>query len=481
VTGQPKIETVSAASLYSDLRNVPAFRELQETNLECLGALQLVEAQAGMELASTGSPLRCFWVLLQGQVRVFDHGDEARTGAPLPLATFNAGETFGEMPILAGSSKRNISVVATAASRLLRFDEESFWRLMFTCPGVRSVVIGNMARHLQALQADAVHREKLVMLGTVAAGLMHELNNPGAAARRASSQLRENLRQLQEIGLRLTRNPMTPEQIACLVRLQEQALSPHCCTALGSLEQADAEEKLAEYLEQVGVQDAWRLAPVLVDNCIGQSQLACMQGVFTGERLSDMLHWLEALVSSAQLVGTVEESIARITDLVKAVKQYSWEGNGAALDLHLGLKSTLLILAHKIRAKELRIAKEFASDLPPLEPSARGLNQVWTNLLDNAIDASPEGGVIQIRTQFAGESILVSIRDEGPGIPETDRARIFEPYFTTKKPGEGTGLGLGIVRRIVVEQLGGRIEVHSHPGSTEFTIALPARRQSQPS
>ncbi len=470
-------ERVQPESLFPALRQVPVFAELSMESLSCLSTLELVRAEAGAQLLAETEISRSFWVLLEGEVRVSKrHG----AGAPAVMATLGAGETFGEMPILAGTGP-GISLVVERPSTLVRFDEEAFWQLMFSCPRVRGAVLGNMARRLQAYQSQTVHREKLALLGTMAAGLMHELANPGAAARRAASQMRENLRRLQQISLRMTRTPATPEQIECMVELQEQVLSTQCCRAMSSLEEADAQDALTEWLEEAGVENAWKLSPVLIATGMDENKLACARGAFSGERFSDLLNWLEALVSSTQLIGTMEESIARVTDLVMAVKQYSYEGKAgqAKLDVPSSIQSTLVILAHKIKEKQLTVKKDFAPGLPLLETSVPGLNQVWTNLLDNAIDASPAGDAIEVRTWSTDGQIFVSVCDHGPGISPEDQPRIFEPFFTTKAVGHGTGLGLEIVKRIAVHQMSGDIHVESRPGQTVFTVSLPIRSDAK--
>jgi signal transduction histidine kinase len=305
---------------------------------------------------------------------------------------------------------------------------------------------------------------------------MHELNNPGAAALRAASQLRENLARMQEIGLRFTSRPRTQEQLDCMNFLQQQAMRRDCCVLMGSLEQSDREEALAEWLEKAGVENAWRIAPGLAEMGMDADRLACTRKVFAGQDLSDTLNWLESVISNIQLVSTIESSIARVTDLVVAVKKYAYEGKGVgtSLNVHESLHSTLIILGHKLRHKGIVLRKHFASELPALENAAPGLNQVWTNLLDNAIDASPQGGEIAISTRRDGDRrIAVSFADRGSGISEEDQKHIFEPFFTTKPVGSGTGLGLDIARRIVESKHGGEISVRSSPEGTEFTVYLP--------
>jgi signal transduction histidine kinase len=465
-----RIQRVPSESLFSELSKVPVFAEMKKENLECLGSVELIEAEAGDEIVPPGSPCDGFYVVLKGEVEVRKEG---KSGEPPQTFPHTDGESFGEMPLLKGVQS-TYSLVTAKPSRIVRFDEEAFWQLMFSCPRVRAAILGNMARRLESYQANAVHREKLASLGTLAAGLMHELNNPGAAALRAASQLRENLARMQEIGLRFTNKPKSQEQLDCMRWLQQQAMRRDCCVLMGSLEQSDHEEALAEWLEAAGVENAWRIAPGLSEVGMDPERLACTRKVFEGQDLSDTLNWLESVVSNAQLVSTIESSIARVTDLVVAVKKYAYEGKiGTALNIHESLHSTLIILGHKLRHKSIVLRKHFASDLPALENAAPGLNQVWTNLLDNAIDASPEGGEIAITTRREDDRIAVSFKDHGTGISEENQKHIFEPFFTTKPVGSGTGLGLDIARRIVDSRQGGEIKVNSSPQGTEFTVYLP--------
>lgn len=465
-----RIERVSSESLFSELSKVPVFAEMTQENLACLGTVEVIEAEAGAEIAPPGSVGDRFYVMLSGAVEVRKEGKPGEGPQVFPQG---AGDSFGEMPLLKGVQS-TYALVAVAPSRLVRFDEDSFWQLMFSCPRVRAAILGNMARRLESYQINAVHREKLASLGTLAAGLMHELNNPGAAALRAASQLRENLARMQEIGLRFTNKPKSQEQLDCMRSLQHQAMRRDCCVLMGSLEQSDREEALAEWLDKSGVENAWRIAPGLAEMGMDADKLDCTRKVFQGQDLSDTLNWLESVISNAQLVSTIESSIARVTDLVVAVKKYAYEGKvGAALNVHESLHSTLIILGHKLRHKGIVLRKHFASDLPALENAAPGLNQVWTNLLDNAIDASPQGGEISISTRREGDRIAVSFADQGTGISDEDLKHIFEPFFTTKPVGTGTGLGLDIARRIVELRHGGEIAVKTGPKGTEFTVYLP--------
>ena len=434
--------------------------------------VELIHADAGADLFDISQTHRGFWILLEGELRLQKRKED---GDLMLIGTISPGETFGEVPLLMGKDSEAV-VTVLKASTVVYLREELFWKLMFACPQVRMGVLGNMARRLQVFQSQELHREKLISLGTMAAGLMHELNNPGAAARRAASQMRENLSRLQQISLRMcSSDVMTPGQTECLRVLQEQALQPRKPSAMSSLDQADAEDELASWLEAHGIENSWKLAATLSAIGFDAQTLECAQHEFPGNTLSDPLNWMEALISSVQLVGTIEESVSRVTDLVGAVKKYAYEDKPQRhqLDVHDSIQSTLVILGHKFRQKELTVEKLFAPALPPLSTCGVGLSQVWTNLLDNAIDASPQKGTVTVRTWVDGDSVCVAIGDEGEGIPEENRKLIFEPFFTTKPTGQGTGLGLDIVRHIVVDKFGGEIKLDSVPGKTEFIIKLP--------
>lgn len=456
------------------LQQVAIFADMKESDLECFADAQLVEMASGESVIHQGEPNKYFWIMLEGALRAYQKRSD---GTVMLLSEKVAPETFGEVPLLAGTSSA-VAVEISQPSKLVRLDEEGFWRMMVTCPNVRKAILGNMAQRFQGLQSMTIQREKLASLGTLAAGLMHELNNPGSAAKRAASQLRENLTRLQQLSLRFSKHELKPEQMECLIQLQQQAFDAQKPRVMNTLEQADAEDALAEWLEAHNIENSWQLAPTLVSIGLDARQLECAQFAFQGTLLSDSLNWLGSLVSSVQLVGTIEESITRVTDLVMAVKKYAYEGKGQkqTVDVNDSIHSTLVIMAYKFRHKEIQVEKKFAADLPPLKTRGTGLNQVWTNLLDNAIDAVAPKGHISLKTWLDNNEICVSITDDGAGIPKECQLHIFEPFFTTKAAGVGTGLGLDIAHRIVVGQYGGYIGFKSEDGGTEFIVRLPLEK-----
>jgi signal transduction histidine kinase len=472
------VQTVDAREVYSQLRQIDVFSQLREEDAACLGQLELVHAPRGSVYFHDGEELSGFWGVIEGEVRAFK---QEADGSKAYAFCCTGGNSFGEVPLLTGRKSKIASPEVVSDAIMIGISEDGFWRLMSSCPVVRHAILQNTQMRLQNYQTFAVHREKLMALGTLSAGLMHELNNPGTAARRAAAQLRQNLVQLQKISLRYCELPMPAEQLQCIKELQIRALTGEKPNAMNSIDQSDAEESLAEWLDEAGVENSWQIAPTLTSTGLTQSDLNCAQHAFpnrsvNGASFSDALNWLVSLVSSMQLVETIEESISRVSELVMAVKKYSHSesaGQMHPVDIHDGLRSTLTILGHKFRPKDLKIDKKFAAELPVVKSRGAGLTQVWTNLLDNAIDASPDRGTIRIRTWVDGESIGVGIADEGAGIAEEHREHIFDPFFTTKPVGVGTGLGLDIAHRIVVGSYGGTIGFTSEPGKTEFIVHIP--------
>jgi signal transduction histidine kinase len=312
---------------------------------------------------------------------------------------------------------------------------------------------------------------------------MHELNNPGSAAKRAASQLRSNLMRLQELSLRSSAKPKTPPQLECMHDLLQHAIRGCHAPALSSLEQSEQEEAMSEWLQEAGVENAYTIGPALVAIGFDQHELACAKQEFDGGSFSDALNWLEALVSSVSLVCAIEESISRVTELVMAVKKFAYDDRSQLkeLDVHDSLQSTLTMLGHKLRIKQISVEKHFEAAPSTIRTRGSLLSQVWTNLIDNAVDASPDEARIEISTWTEPATgtepatLAVSITDHGTGIPPETLPHIFEAFFTTKPQGSGTGLGLEIVNRIVTQKFGGAIEVQSVPGSTCFTVRLPMK------
>jgi signal transduction histidine kinase len=392
------------------------------------------------------------------------------------LGTHRPGVFFGELALLLGIPSL-AGARAVTESRLYVLEEEPFWRMLATCPTVSREIMRTMAGRLQNLEAIAQGREKLVSLGTMAAGLAHELNNPAAASRRAAEQLREALLELQSRTCKLHCQPIEVEQKQYLAGLQRDAMGR--CSAsqppYGPIEQSDREDAWTDWLEQHGIADGWKLAPCLVSARLEPAWGEGIAARLPAAALGVAMAWIEATLNVAGLVSQLEMGAGRISDLVKAVKAYSFmdQAPRQQIDLHEGLESTLTMLGHKL--KHVTLTREYDPHLPPVGAYGGELNQVWTNLIDNAVDAVGEGGKIHVRTARENDHVRVEITDNGPGIPPEVQSHLFEPFFTTKGVGKGTGLGLVTSHRIVVGRHKGSIEAQSQPGETRFVVRLPIR------
>jgi signal transduction histidine kinase len=317
--------------------------------------------------------------------------------------------------------------------------------------------------------------ERMATLGTLAAGVAHELNNPAAATRRAADQLRDAFAALEEAHLDLA-EAGPPAAGWNLLRAFEQRARQHATRPvdLGTVERADREATLEDWLDDRDVPDPWDLAPALVSQDLGPASLDPLAGLFDGDQLRAALAWVVNAFRVHRLSHEIGQGSARISEIVGALKSYSYLGQAPvqAVDVHEGLDNTLVILRSKLKTG-ISVHREYGHDVPAIQAWGSELNQVWTNLIDNAVDAMGGHGEISIRTYRNGDAVVVEIADTGPGIPAAVQSRVFDPFFTTKPPGKGTGLGLSTSYSIVTGRHRGAISVKSQPGSTCFTIRLP--------
>jgi len=331
---------------------------------------------------------------------------------------------------------------------------------------------------MSRIQAIEQNRERLAALGTMAAGLAHELNNPAAAARSAATQLVETLDTVNATLHRFVDAGVEREEAARLIELQQQAVK-HAAqqSALDALDAADAEDDLRDRLEELGIPDAWRLAEPLAAAGVDDAWLQEVTRL-AGPAADAALRWVAASLTAHGLAAELEESTDRMSKLVSSVKTYAYMDRGelVEVDVHEGLETTLAVLAHKLKHTAIKVERDYDKALPELTVRGSELNQVWTNLLDNAIDALGDAGTIAVRTRRDGDCAEISVADDGPGIPPDVREHLFDPFFTTKDVGHGTGLGLATARRIVVDRHDGSLSLDSRPGATVFTVRLPLER-----
>ncbi|NIO33154.1 MAG: PAS domain S-box protein [Gemmatimonadetes bacterium] len=324
--------------------------------------------------------------------------------------------------------------------------------------------------------------EKMAALGKLSAGLAHELNNPAAAAQRASGQLAVGLDELQAATMELARAGVAPDSWGTVIDwARELGERANGSSDLSALEASDLEEELIGWLEAHGVEEAWTMAATLVNAGLRKDDLDAMADEVPTALLGAVVPWLCRAITVQDLAGVVARSTKGISDLVNVVKSYSYMDQAPLqyVDIHAGIEDTLTILGHKLK-RGIEVVRQYDRDLPQVQVQGSELNQVWTNLIDNAIGAMGEGGTLTIRTLRDDEHLTVEIGDDGPGIPEEIRPRIFDPFFTTKGVGEGTGLGLDVARRIVMGRCGGQIDFNSRPGATVFRVRLPVQSACTP-
>ncbi len=459
--------SATETSLINELSKIDVFADLPRDQLAWLAEnMQGLHFQPREIMGREGEPLDHLTVILEGEIQI-----QRGTGANEIIFRGFAGQVTGLLPYSRlthyGGTTR-----AVLPTRVAILHRSLFPEMLQRMPLLGQRLVSIMADRIRETARIETQRDKLAALGKLSAGLAHELNNPAAAAQRATASLRDTLETVRDASIRLARHAIPTEQREVITNFEREARQP-IIASTNPLAQSDREERITAWLEARQVPDAWKIAPAIADAGVDIPKLDCLAGHVGDEVLSDALIRIASLLTIAKLIDEIEISTKRISELVKAVKEYSYMDQAAMkeVDLHQGLENTLTILHHQIKGG-INVVRDYDETLPRICAFGGELNQIWTNLMTNSIEAMRGKGELRVRTARELDRVLVAIGDNGPGIPPEILPHIFEPFFTTKGVGEGTGLGLDTVSRIIRNHHG-EIRVSSQPGDTRFQVFLP--------
>ncbi len=457
--------------MIEDLRGIDVFRDLAEDELAWLDAHgDYRTLEPGEAIFHEGDPADVMVAVLEGEMR----GRVERGPSDGRLYVRRTGQITGMLP---HSRLTHFPVTARVVgpARLVCFSASLFPEMLTAVPRLGARLAAEMSDRVREDARNHEQREKLMALGKLSAGLAHELNNPAAALRHSAGALRGRLAEAETLAAAAASEGLEPARLRALGGLRDEP-GVRARSAEDPLARSDREEAVRVWLEREGVEQPWVAAEAFAGAGLDAAALAAgVEGIEPAAR-PVALRWLAADLAARALLDEVEEASIRISDLVGAVKSYSHMDEAPErkpLDLTAGIESTLTVLAHEIRTRKVQVRREIPAGFPPVSAYPGELNQVWTNLIVNALDALPPGGILTLRAREDGDRVVVQIEDDGPGIPDAILSRIWAPFFTTKEVGKGTGLGLDIVRRIVVDRHRGEIGVESRPGRTVFEVRLP--------
>ncbi len=459
-----------------ELRTLFLFESLDDEQLALLAATGEVEHwPAGSTILAEGEPAACFIVLLSGSIELsrLVHGDPVTVNRTEQRGVY-AGATQAFMGDRA-TQLYTATVRAVSDVELFTLPAETFARIMRDWFPMAVHLLEGLFLGLRNSQLILGERERLLALGSLSAGLTHELNNPAAAAVRATAVLRDRVTGMRSKLALIADGRLDGRRLHELVELQEAAVKQAAAApTLSALETSDAEDALADWLDERGFAGAWDIAGTLVAGGATVAWLDQITSAVGPDNLEPAVRWLTYTVDTELLMREIEDAVTRISGLVAAAKQYSQLDRAPhqTVDVHDLLDATVVMLTSKI-PPGVEVVTEYDRTLPTVPAYPAELNQVWTNLIDNALDAMGGTGTLTLRTLRDGDRLVVEVADTGTGIPAEVRPRIFEPFFTTKPVGEGTGLGLDISYRIIVNKHHGDIRVESEPGRTVFTVVLP--------
>ncbi len=466
------MEVISKTNqLIKDLQSFEAFKGIPDHALEWMIEKSEYNCyKAGEMIFSPGDPVNHMQIIMKGKYSI----EVERLGSRHEMGLIEGGEVTGILPFSRMKEAKAFGKVLEDCE-VLELHKEHFIEMVNVSYELTQNLVATMSNRIREFSQLRFQTEKLTSLGKLSAGLAHELNNPASAIVRDVSDLYKKIHTTPEKFKKVITMKITPEETDAINAIIFSKLKNLNTIELSLLEKEEATDDLLDWLEDHDIEEAEDIADTFVDFGVTVEDLDAIEDIISGRHIPPLMGWMESTLSLEKLVCDIRESSERIASLIGAIKNYSHMDRGTAresIDIHDGIKSTVIMLKHKIKQKKIEIAKDITPDLPKLKANPGELNQVWTNLIDNAIDAMDEGGTLTLRTYTERHYICVEIIDSGKGIPEEEQTMVFDPFFTTKAMGKGTGMGLDIVKR-VMNRHNGTIGLESRPGRTCFKLCFP--------
>ena len=453
------------------LRNVPQFKDVPEKQIDWLiQKSSIIEIEPGMTLFKAGDAIDNMFVLLKGRISLkIQQNGQFREVSEIPQ-----GGISGWLPYSRATTAQGYGFAVTK-TKVLKLPKTCLREMVEKNYEMVEALVHTMSTRVREFTTAALQDEKMIALGKISAGLAHELNNPSAAIVRSSSELKKHLTTVPEKFKRVISIRLDIDKVDEVNNILFSKLKTKKTNHLSVIEKNDLEDEIAEFLENNSIEDGYSAAEMFVEFSITFEEIKKIHKTVREEDFVPVIGWIESVITTEKLVKEIEEASKRINDLVTSVKSYTHMDRAQdkqPAHIHEGIRNTKTILNHKLKSKNINYIETFEKNLPAVKMFINEMNQVWTNLMDNAIDAMDKNGTLEIKTEKDGKKVIVRVIDSGKGIPEKIKAQIFDPFFTTKPIGEGTGLGLDIVLKIVKKH-NGTIKVDSVPGKTIFIVSLP--------
>ena len=454
------------------LKKIPMFAKLSDEDLAFLEKrVKIIDLEPNQVLFNEGESGSSAYLIQDGEIEIFKKANSR----DVLLAVRTAGELLGEMSILE-QNPRSASARSKGKSVLLMIDGKVFNDLLDHSANASKAVFHSMLLRWRSMESLMKQSEKMAMLGTLTAGIAHELNNPVSAIKSNSLRLKGEITTFIETQKQMNLVNLTDEQLEKINNLREQLIEKSISQLdLNPSIRNDREFELETWLENQGIENSYELAPILVNVDMTVTSLLEIFQIFGKGHFSAVVQWLAHTSSVYNMLTEISSASDRMSEIVKGLKEYSYLDQAPIqeIDIHKGIDNSIILLKHKAKSKNIKVTREYDTTIPHIQAYGNELNQVWTNLMDNAIDALNENGEIKITTKNMGDWISVEIQDNGSGIPESIKHKVFDPFFTTKPPGKGTGLGLDISYKIITQKHHGDIQLYSQPGFTSFQIIIP--------